>query len=530
MKHAAWLHHGGESRFQTVCLIVRMPPCRLSPHIIYRCRLLYIITAILSKTYNRHWKEHTSNNKNMEGKEHKLTGDGFKKALSLFVKELNRYFNVSTDREKEEDTVDAIRKGVSFHGSNLWILVFAIFIASLGLNVNSTAVIIGAMLISPLMGPIIGMGLAVGINDFELLKRSVKNYLVATLISVVTATVYFLLTPLNEAQSELLARTSPTLYDVLIALCGGAAGIVALSCKGKGNVFPGVAIATALMPPLCTAGFGIATGNIYYFLGAFYLFFINTVFISLATYLGVRMMKFRQKQFINHEQYAKVKRYIVIAVVVTMVPAAFMTYGIVRSSIFKTNVSRFVKDRLENNGTRIISYDVNKDSLTLRVVAVGKEISDSMIKRAERSMSDYKMAHYTLNVIQGSQSDSVMLLNSRLSSVRTTSDNYAAMLREEALKASSLQDRLNEYTRYDELAPAVAAEMRTLFPAVRDVSLSLSSTVTADTTAAVRRPIALVGIGAGSRLSSAEHGKMKKWLAKRVGADNIELVTHTAGK
>lgn len=329
----------------------------------------------------------------MEGKEHKLTGDGFKKALSLFVEELNRYFNVSTDREKEEDTVDAIRKGVSFHGSNLWILVFAIFIASLGLNVNSTAVIIGAMLISPLMGPIIGMGLAVGINDFELLKRSVKNYLVATLISVVTATVYFLLTPLNEAQSELLARTSPTLYDVLIALCGGAAGIVALSCKGKGNVFPGVAIATALMPPLCTAGFGIATGNIYYFLGAFYLFFINTVFISLATYLGVRMMKFRQKQFINHEQYAKVKRYIVIAVVVTMVPAAFMTYGIVRSSIFKTNVSHFVKDRLENNGTRIISYDVNKDSLTLRVVAVGKEISDSMIKRAERSMSDYKMAH-----------------------------------------------------------------------------------------------------------------------------------------
>ena len=153
-----------------------------------------------------------------------------------------------------------------------------------------------------------------------------------------------------------------------------------------------------------------------------------------------------------------------------------------------------------------------------------------MIKRAERSMSDYKMAHYTLNVIQGSQSDSVMLLNSRLSSVRTTSDNYAAMLREEALKASSLQDRLNEYTRYDELAPAVAAEMRTLFPAVRDVSLSLSSTVTADTTGAVRRPIALVGIGAGARLSSAEHGKMKKWLAKRVGADNIELVTHTAGK
>lgn len=466
----------------------------------------------------------------MEEKDQKIVGDGFKGTVLRLTGSLKKYFNVSTDREKEEDTIAAIRNGVSFHGSNLWILVFAIFIASLGLNVNSTAVIIGAMLISPLMGPIIGMGLAVGINDFELLKRSVKNYLIATLISVVTATIYFLLTPLNEAQSELLARTSPTLYDVFIALCGGAAGIVALSCKGKGNVFPGVAIATALMPPLCTAGFGIATGNIYYFFGAFYLFFINTVFISLATYLGVRMMKFKEKQFLDQGHYARVKRYIIIAVVVTMVPAAFMTYGIVRSSIFKTNVSRFVKDRLESNGTRIISYDVNKDSLTLRVVAVGREISDSMIKRAENSMSDYKMAHYTLQVIQGSQSDSVMLLNNRLSSVRTTSNNYAAMLREEALKASALQNRLNEYTRYDDLAPAIAAEMKTLFPGVRDISLSLSATVLADSTSAVRRPVAIVGLGAGARLSTAEHEKMKKWLATRVGADNIQLVTHTSGR
>ena len=159
------------------------------------------------------------------------------------------YFNAMPDKENESDTIKEISRNVVFHGANLWVLVFAIFIASLGLNVNSTAVIIGAMLISPLMGPIIGMGLAIGINDFELLKRSAKNYLVATIISIITAAVYFRLTPLNEAQSELLARTSPTLYDVLIALFGGAAGILAISTKGKGNVIPGVAIATALMPP-----------------------------------------------------------------------------------------------------------------------------------------------------------------------------------------------------------------------------------------------------------------------------------------
>ena len=182
-----------------------------------------------------------------------------------------------------------MRKGVEFKGANLWILIFAIFMASLGLNVNSTAVIIGAMLISPLMGPIMGVGLSVGLNDFELMKRSLKSFLITTLFSVTTATIFFLVSPVAEGQSELLARTSPTIYDVFIALMGGLAGVTALSTKEKGNVIPGVAIATALMPPLCTAGYGLATGNLIYFLGAFYLYFINSVFISLATFLGVRV-------------------------------------------------------------------------------------------------------------------------------------------------------------------------------------------------------------------------------------------------
>ena len=195
------------------------------------------------------------------------------------------YFN-ALPYKNEEETIQQISSGVTFHGANLWILVFAIFIASLGLNVNSTAVIIGAMLISPLMGPIVGMGLAVGINDSRLLSRSLKNYLVATTISVITATIYFLLTPLTEAQSELLARTSPTLYDVLIALCGGAAGILALSVGGKGNVIPGVAIATALMPPLCTAGYGLAMGNFSFFFGAF-IFSLSIRSSSLCPHLSV---------------------------------------------------------------------------------------------------------------------------------------------------------------------------------------------------------------------------------------------------
>lgn len=232
------------------------------------------------------------------------------------------YFNALPDKENEKETIKQISSGVTFHGANLWVLIFAILIASLGLNVNSTAVIIGAMLISPLMGPIIGMGLAVGITDLELLKRSATHYLVATVISVITAMLYFIITPLTEAQSELLARTSPTLYDVLIALFGGAAGILALCTKGKGNVLPGVAIATALMPPLCTAGYGLAVGNLSYFFGAFYLFFINTVFIALATFLGVRMLRFKRKDSVDAARLAVVNRYMIGAVVLTMLPAA----------------------------------------------------------------------------------------------------------------------------------------------------------------------------------------------------------------
>ena len=218
---------------------------------------------------------------------------------------LSEYLDLRKDKDNELETVDSIRKGVEFKGANLWILIFAIFMASLGLNVNSTAVIIGAMLISPLMGPIMGVGLSVGLNDFELMKRSLKSFLITTLFSVTTATIFFLVSPVAEGQSELLARTSPTIYDVFIALMGGLAGVVALSTKEKGNVIPGVAIATALMPPLCTAGYGLATGNLVYFLGAFYLYFINSVFISLATFAGVRVMHFQRKEFVDKKREKK---------------------------------------------------------------------------------------------------------------------------------------------------------------------------------------------------------------------------------
>ena len=319
------------------------------------------------------------------------------------------FLNLRPVLEDEQLVVAEITQGVSSRGANLWILIFAIFTASLGLNVNSTAVIIGAMLISPLMGPIIGMGLAVGINDPDLLRRAAKNYTLATLISVLTAMVYFLISPLGEAQSELLARTSPTIYDVLIAFFGGAAGIVALATRGgkSGNVLPGVAIATALMPPLCTAGYGLATGQLRYFFGAFYLYFINTVFIALATIIGVRLMRFTPHSFLTPERAKRARHMLTLIVIATALPALWMTADIVRSSITAANLRSFVKGELTQPGTQILSSDLDRGERTLRIVAVGRELSEQRQQEAAARLSDYGLSDYQLSVIQGVQSDSI---------------------------------------------------------------------------------------------------------------------------
>ena len=440
------------------------------------------------------------------------------------IEEIKFYFNILPDKEDEQDIIAQISRDVSFRGPHLWVLIFAIFIASLGLNVNSTAVIIGAMLISPLMGPIIGMGLSVGINDLDLFKRSLKNYGVATLISVLTATVYFLISPLSEVQSELLARTSPTLYDVLIAFCGGAAGIIALCTRGKGNIIPGVAIATALMPPLCTAGFGLATGHWLYFLGAFYLFFINTVFIALATICGVRLMRFKQNKSQSSEGAVKARRIILAIVVVTMIPAVFMTVNIVRQSVFDNNVNRFIKAELQQRGTHIITNNVDKDSLRLRVVAVGKEITAARQHEAQKRMAFYGLGGYQLRVIQGAHSDSLMLLNNELTAMTTSRESDHQQMVKLSAQVSALNEQLHEYTRYESLSKDIRAEVSTLFPQVSSLSLSRVDDIHGDTATVGHYVAAIVATHHEKPLSHADTQKLHKWLKARVKADSLVVV------
>ena len=434
-----------------------------------------------------------------------------------------RFFNALPDKTDETATVEQISDGVTFRGANLWVLIFAIFIACLGLNLNSTAVIIGAMLISPLMGPIIGMGLAVGRADLELLKRSLTNYGVSTVISVLTAALYFQLTPLTEAQSELLARTSPTLYDVLIALFGGAAGILALSTGGKGNVIPGVAIATALMPPLCTAGYGLAMGEWSFFFGACYLFFINTVFIALATYLGVRLLQFQPKQFVDKARLAVVNRYIAVIVVVTMLPAVYMTTQIIRQSVFENHVKQFDKQELNQPGTRILSEQADRETKTLDVVALGAALPNEMIEAARQRLADYQLADYQLNVIQGAQSDSLLLARNNAGTQQSLSGLDQQHLALQAERVAQLERETADYRRLDALAREIVGEVKAVCPKVESIGLSKITETPVDSGAV--RSYVLAVANSRTPLPATDRDRLAQWLKVRTQADSLRLVT-----
>ena len=432
------------------------------------------------------------------------------------------YFNALPDKAEEAKTIEQISSGVTFHGANLWVLVFAVFIASLGLNVNSTAVIIGAMLISPLMGPIVGMGLGIGISDLALLKRSIKNYLVATGISVLTATLYFLITPLTEAQSELLARTLPTLYDVLIALCGGAVGILALSTRGSGNVIPGVAIATALMPPLCTAGYGLAMGEPSFFFGAFYLFFINTVFITLATFVGVRMLRFKQKQFIDAARLTIVKRYIIGIVELTMLPAAYITVQIIRQSVLENNSNRFVRNELSFKGTQIISQKFDAKHKTLNIVAVGKIISKEEIAKAEKMLESYNLEDYKLHIIQGLQSDSLLLANQQYSYSSGNTQASQQKLIEQVAQLGKVEQQLNSYQQYATLTKEVHTELKAVCPSAKSISISRVTEAKTDTAASQEYVMAVVNCSRA--LSNPDRQRLQEWLKARTKSDSLRVI------
>lgn len=333
-----------------------------------------------------------------------------------------------------ESMVQSIRDGVVFRGPNVWSLILAIFVASIGLNLNSPAVIIGAMLISPLMGPITGAGLALGIFDLGLLRKSLANLALMTAISLATSTLYFWLSPLDEQTAELLARTTPTFFDVLIALLGGAALMVGLSRQSKsGNLLAGVAIATALMPPLCTAGFGLATRDLSVFAGAFYLYLINSVFIGMVTYVFSKGLGLRQKPEGEAEGETKLStRHVVltaVAIVVFITPSVFIAYNVVTESAWRAKLGQFERANLVFSDTQVVSTKVvgQGTQRTLEVALVGAPLSDDLKSHLNQQLTAFGLEGLTLKFVQPGTSAPVALATNPDTEVAAVSKELAVL-------------------------------------------------------------------------------------------------------
>ena len=446
--------------------------------------------------------------------------------LNLFIR---RLLSLRNDKAPEEETIASIKASVEFRGANLWILIFAIFVASLGLNTNSAAVIIGAMLISPLMGPIMGMGLGVGINDFELLKRAFRSFATATIFSVLTATFYFAITPIDEAQSELLARTSPTIYDVLIALFGGLAGIVALCSTGQrgGNVIPGVAIATAIMPPLCTTGFGIATGNWIYAAGAFYLYLINSIFISLATFIGVNIFDFKKKVFVDKQREKRVKHIIVTIAVLTMLPSTLLTYMLVRENFFTSKANNFVAQVVTSEQTQVIAKEVDYHTKEIRLVTIGEEIPEKELTRMKSQMENFGLEDAKLSIVQGTKNLSASELKTMLNDPASRqADKNAQLLANEQQRADKLQKELDVYKKTELQAQSISAEMATLFPEAARVSIARTFSY-AVSDSLQKDSLTLVSLTLKKKLNTETREKMEEWLKTRLKTPDKKLIVGT---
>ena len=360
-----------------------------------------------------------------------------------YIKHLFKDYIYIYDDVDTAAAAERIKGAIWFKGPNVWILAFAIVLASVGLNVNSTAVIIGAMLVSPLMGPIIGTGLALGTNDLDLLKSASKNLLVMVLISLAASTLFFIISPLDLVNpTELEARTSPTIYDVMIALFGGLAGILENSRKERGTVLSGVAIATALMPPLCTAGYGLAHLNMHFFLGALYLFIINSVFIALATYIMVKYLRFRTVTGIDESVAKKRNNLITAVLIVVLIPSIWSAVNLIRSNNFERSVKAFVQDnRIVAKRTYITDYSVQKQKRSVQLSISGEPMTEELRTSLLEKASKYHIKPSHISIAEHTFGMSQSEMDNLLDEIYTRTDTE---IEENAALIAAMQSRLDQ--------------------------------------------------------------------------------------
>lgn len=314
---------------------------------------------------------------------------------------LGHILNIQHETD-EAGTIREINDKIPIRGNNTWMLICSAMLASIGLDTGSGAVIIGAMLISPLMSPILGLGLSVGINDREMLVDALKNLSLAAAAGLVVSTLYFSITPLGEPTNELLARTQPTLLDVMVAIFGGVAGIVSISRSDRSNAIPGVAIATALMPPLCTAGYGLALGRFDFFFGGFYLFFINAVFISLATYMIVKYLKFHTKSYVDQAKQKRVAQIMGIMLVIVVLPSVYFLYNVYIGVKTKKKIENLVIADFTDRNNEILKWEVQAaDTLNyIKIYSVGNQVDEKLVDHYNQVLAQNNLRKYRVKLVQ----------------------------------------------------------------------------------------------------------------------------------
>lgn len=420
------------------------------------------------------------------------------------------FFDLKNGEEDKRKVIENVKSNVSFRGSNLWILACAILIASVGLNVNSTSVVIGAMLISPLMGPIVGAGFSLGMFDFELLRKSLKNILIATVVSLLVASLYFFISPFKETESELLARTSPNIYDVLIAFFGGLVGVIAITRVEKGNPVPGVAIATALMPPLCTAGYGLAIGNLRFFLGALFLYLINCVFICISTFLIVKYLKYPAVKQLD-SKHEKLIRYSVTTLILLLIlPSVYLAYALLNEKKFKQNVDEFIHK--EFAGQTIIYKNIksNESQKQIELAFLTKKFNQNEINELSNKLTLYQLTDTKLKIIQ----DTTDIRKIVLKEMKGTN----VKLDQKDIKIAELKKRIDDNT-YDN--KAIMGETRILFPEIENLSIANHSLIDISDSL-VEIPVMVYQ--SKTELPEPLLKKLSQWLQEKLKKDEIILL------
>lgn len=445
--------------------------------------------------------------------------------ISQTLNSIKSYFNVTGDLESQPQIEASIRSGVSFRGAQLLVLIFAILVASLGLNTDSIPVVIGAMLISPLMGPIIGMGLGIGIRDFPLLRRGLKNITMAVVGSLLASTIYFLISPQYEGNAQLLARTSPSLYDAFIALFGGAAGILSIAAKNKGQVLPGVAIATSLMPPLCTAGYGLATLQWHFFIGALYLFFTNMVFILFATWIGVKMMRFKPVPMQDTKRARRVQMIVYLIVIATVGISAYLTALMVRKSIFMNKASEFVASQLNFPGTEIFSHKeyIEGTARHIDVTLIGTRLpQDSIELVAMKRLSAAGLGGTQLTLRQGFQGEPSSAGAERGDDVSRMYSLMQAQITGMQSQNDSLRSELKSAHHIADAAVRFAPELKVVFPGISDMAVSRTVVASLDQTLSPDT-VTVVMVKTSQWIGEAERKRLGEYVAVRLHEPHVAV-------